>query len=99
MPTTDRARAYRTHAAPEVLRSEMLRVRCRPAERAMLQAIADGWGCPLGTAAWALLSAELARLRRQAPDVGADLSDRLARIAAGGVTRRRRTAAAESPLG
>ena len=42
----------------------------RPPEHDDLQAIAKAWGVPLATALWAIVVGELARYRRQAPELG-----------------------------
>jgi len=35
-----------------------------------LETIAEGWGVPVATAVWAIVVEQLARWRRQAPDLG-----------------------------
>ena len=52
-------------------------VRCRPAkvlfrppEHDDLQVIAEGWGVPVATAVWAIVVEQLAKYRRQAPELG-----------------------------
>ncbi len=42
----------------------------RPPEHDDLQTIADAWGVPVATAVWAIVIGELARYRRQAPELG-----------------------------
>ena len=42
----------------------------RPLEHRDLQAIAEGWGVPVATAVWAIVVDQLARWRRQAPELG-----------------------------
>ena len=42
----------------------------RPPEHDDLQAIAAAWGVPVATALWAIVVGELARYRRQAPELG-----------------------------
>ena len=42
----------------------------RPPEHDDLQRIAEAWGVPVATAVWAIVAGELARYRRQAPELG-----------------------------
>ena len=42
----------------------------RPPEYADLEAIAEGWSVPVATATWAIVADQLARWRRQAPELG-----------------------------
>jgi hypothetical protein len=42
----------------------------RPAEDDDLRTIAEAWGVPVATAVWAIVVGELARYRRQAPELG-----------------------------
>ena len=42
----------------------------RPPEHADLETIAMAWGVPVATALWAIVVGELARYRRQAPELG-----------------------------
>jgi hypothetical protein len=42
----------------------------RPHEHVDLVAIAEIWGVPVATAVWAIVVDQLARYRRQAPDLG-----------------------------
>ena len=60
----------RVTAQPERTRTETVRVSLRPSEYDDLATIAAGWDVRLATAAWAILSTELARARREAPDLG-----------------------------
>ena len=55
---------------PEIRRSVEIRVSIRPGEAADLRKIADGWGVPPATAAWAILHEALRRARRRAPELG-----------------------------
>ena len=43
----------------------------RPGEKADLEAVAEGWGVPVGTAAWAIVSEQLAKWRHEQPQLGA----------------------------
>ena len=54
----------------ELVRSESVRVMVRPGEKADLDAVADAWGVPVGTAAWAILSEVIAGWRGIHPDLG-----------------------------
>ncbi len=42
----------------------------RPPEHDDLQAIAAAWGVPVATAVWAIVADQLARWRRQSPELG-----------------------------
>jgi hypothetical protein len=42
----------------------------RPGEHQELQMISAAWGVPVATAVWAIVVDQLARYRRQAPDLG-----------------------------
>ncbi len=55
---------------PLVRRSEPVRVMLRPGEADDLTAIAEGWGCELATAGWAIIADYLARLRGHSADLG-----------------------------
>ena len=52
------------------VRSRPVRIMFRPGELADLRAIAKGWGVPVATAVWAILHDQLARFRRQQPNLG-----------------------------
>ena len=47
----------------ELRRSETIRLQLTPGDRADLQAIAEGWGVAIGTAAFAMIATELAAAR------------------------------------
>ena len=55
---------------PDLVRSQPLKVMLRPGQYADLDAVAEGWGVPIGTAAWAILAEQLAKWRGSAPDLG-----------------------------
>lgn len=55
---------------PLTTRTEPVRIMVRPGEREDLGTLAEAWGCPLSTAAWAILSTELARIRGTRVDLG-----------------------------
>jgi hypothetical protein len=42
----------------------------RPGEHADLEAVAEAWGVPVGTAAWAIVSEQIAEWRGIQPDLG-----------------------------
>ena len=52
------------------VRSVPIKAMFRPPEADDLETIAEGWGVPVATAAWAIIAEQLARWRRQAPDLG-----------------------------
>ena len=52
------------------VRTERLRISFYPREMEYLEAIAEAWGVPVATAAWAILHDQLARFRRQQPNLG-----------------------------
>jgi len=52
------------------VRSRGIRVMFRPDEHADLCAIAEQWGVPVATAVWAIVSDQLARIRKRAPELG-----------------------------
>jgi hypothetical protein len=52
------------------VRSRGVRVMFRPDEHADLCAIAEQWGVPVATAVWAIVSDQLARIRKRAPELG-----------------------------
>lgn len=52
------------------VRSVGIRVTWRPREAADLRRIAEGWGVPVSCVIWAVVSDWLARLRRDAPELG-----------------------------
>ena len=52
------------------VRSVPIKAMFRPPEADDLETIAEGWGVPVATAAWAIIVEQLARWRRQAPDLG-----------------------------
>ena len=56
---------------PELRRSESVRVMLRPGEKADLETVAEGWGVPPATAAWAIVSEQLAKWRHEQPELGA----------------------------
>ena len=56
---------------PELRRSESVRVMVRPGEKTDLDVVAEAWGVPVGTAAWAILSEVIAGWRGQRPELGA----------------------------
>jgi hypothetical protein len=51
-------------------RTEPVRTTLRLAELEDLQTISTAWGVPVATVAWALIHDQLARCRRQAPELG-----------------------------
>ena len=55
----------------ELRRSESVRIMVRPGEKADLAAVAAGWGVPLGTAAWVIVSEQIAKWRSESPQLGA----------------------------
>lgn len=52
------------------VRSVPVKAMFRPFEADDLETIAEGWGVPVATAAWAIIAEQLARWRRQAPELG-----------------------------
>ena len=52
------------------VRSVPVKAMFRPPEADDLETIAEGWGVPVATAAWAIIAEQLARWRRQAPELG-----------------------------
>ena len=52
------------------VRSVPIKAMFRPPEADDLDTIAKGWGVPVATAVWAIVVEQLARWRRQAPDLG-----------------------------
>lgn len=48
---------------PELVRSETIRLQVTPGDKADLEAIAEAWGVPLSTAAFAMVATELAEAR------------------------------------
>jgi hypothetical protein len=52
------------------VRSVPVKAMFRPPEADDLDTIAEGWGVPVATAVWAIVVEQLARWRRQAPDLG-----------------------------
>jgi hypothetical protein len=52
------------------VRSRPLRTMFRPREYADLVAISKAWGVPVATALWAIVADQLARYRKQAPELG-----------------------------
>ena len=52
------------------VRSVPVKAMFRPPEADDLKTIAEGWGVPVATAVWAIVVEQLARWRRQAPDLG-----------------------------
>ena len=58
------------------VRSVPVKAMFRPPEADDLDTIAEGWGVPVATAVWAIVVEQLARWRRQAPDLGPRLGDR-----------------------
>jgi hypothetical protein len=52
------------------VRSRGVRVMFRPDEHADLCAIAEQWGVPVATAVWAIVSDQLARFWKRAPELG-----------------------------
>ena len=46
----------RPPAPPELRRTEPVRKMLRPGQKADLEAVAEAWGVPVGTAGWALVS-------------------------------------------
>ena len=62
----------RPPSPPELRRTESVRLMLRPGEAADLQAVADGWGVPIATAGWAIVSEQIAKWRGVTPDLGRD---------------------------
>ena len=54
----------------ELRRTIQVRSCLRPGEAADLEAVAEGWGVPIGTAAWAIIAERLAEWRAVSPDLG-----------------------------
>ena len=52
------------------VRSMPVKTMFRPPEHEDLVEIAQGWGVPVATAVWAIVSGQLAHWRRQAPQLG-----------------------------
>ena len=52
------------------VRSRGVRVTFRPDQHSDLCDLAEQWGVPLATAIWAIVSDQLARFRKQAPNLG-----------------------------
>jgi hypothetical protein len=52
------------------VRSVPIKAMFRPPEADDLDTIAEGWGVPVATAVWAIVVEQLARWRRQAPELG-----------------------------
>ena len=52
------------------VRSVPVKAMFRPPEADDLETIAEDWGVPVATAVWAIIAEQLARWRRQAPDLG-----------------------------
>ena len=52
------------------VRSVPVKSMFRPPEYTDLEAIAEAWGVPVATATWAIVAEQLARWRRQAPELG-----------------------------
>jgi len=52
------------------VRSVPLRTMFRPHEHEYLVEIASAWGVPVATAVWAIVTDQLGRYRRVAPDLG-----------------------------
>ena len=61
----------RPPSPPELRRTQSVRIMLGPGEYADLAAVAEGWGVPVGTAAWAIVSEQIAKWRGQHPDLGA----------------------------
>jgi len=60
-----------------------VRIRLRPCDREDLALVAEAWGVPMATAAWAIVAAELGRARRSRLGLPAALAERVARAALG----------------
>ncbi len=70
---TERDRDHPRHPRPwerPWVRSVPIKSMYRPPEYEDLEAIAEGWGVPVATAVWAIVADQLARWRRQAPELG-----------------------------
>jgi hypothetical protein len=52
------------------VRSRGVRVMFRPGEYDNLCEISEQWGVPVATAVWAIVSDQLARFRKRAPELG-----------------------------
>ncbi len=63
-------RRGRGTADPLWVRSYPVKAMFRPGEYDDLVHISEGWGVPVGTAMWAIVHDQLARWRRQAPQLG-----------------------------
>ena len=55
---------------PELRRTESVRMMLRPGQAADLALVAEGWGVPLGTAAYAIVAEKLAEWRGVHPQLG-----------------------------
>ena len=62
----------RPPSPPELRRTESVRLMVRVGEYADLEAVAEGWGVPIATAAWAIVSEQIAKWRGIQPDLGRD---------------------------
>jgi hypothetical protein len=60
----------RPSGPPELRRSCSARVMLRPGEWADLVAISEAWGVPPATAAWAIVSEQIAKWRGLTPNLG-----------------------------
>ena len=87
-----RKRSGQAKGDPAWTRTHPCRIMLRAGEAEDLATIAASWGVPLGTAAWALLHAELARIRC----AGAQLGDLGLEIAASLRTLRREAVARDA---
>ncbi len=75
----------RARMAAELRRSDEVRVMLRPWEYRTLQRVAEAWGVPLATAAWAIVADALARTRGWESSYGCELAARLTAAALVGV--------------
>ena len=55
---------------PELRRSEVVRVSCRPGEMVDLETISRAWGVPPSTAAWAIVASYISDCRSEALTLG-----------------------------
>ncbi len=60
----------RPPSPPELRRTESVRMMLRPGQAADLAQVAEGWGVPLGTAAYAIVAEKLAEWRGVDPHLG-----------------------------
>ena len=67
---TERSPQWPREPDRDWVRSVPIKAMFRPPEADDLDTIAKGWGVPVATAVWAIVVEQLARWRRQAPELG-----------------------------